>query len=479
MATKLKADTAKAADFADAKSKVDPPSLTDTGNGIRFARRHGNNVRFIVEYVRWAIWDNQRWRLDDNFGIMRLAKQIPREIAVETLDAPTPAAAAAIGKHARQSESRRALDAMLSLARSEPGIAISQDALDADPMLLGVENGKVDLRTGKLQKASREDLMTKQANTAFDPAATCPIWEGFLNKIANSDQELIGCLQRFVGYCLTGDTSEHMLAFFHGTGANGKSTFLVTLRNLLGDYFRQSPGETLLARREGGINNDIARLCGARVVACVETEDGKRMAEALVKQLTGGDPITARYLHQEYFEFVPGFKIILAANHLPIISGADHGMWRRIYMFPFLVTIPLEERDKALPDKLRAELPGILAWAVRGCLEWQRIGLSPPPAVLLATQHYREEMDLIGQWIDERCVLAVSAKVQASKAHDNYKKWIEARGAKAMSQMTFSRKLEDRGYKRIKSGVVNFWGIGLAAEDGEVGCLELDSGGFE
>ena len=471
---KGKLDASKAKDFESAVKKSEVPSLTDAGNAIRFVRQHGQNIRYVSEYGVWIIWTGKRWELDKDGAIMRLAKQTAREIYAEAIDAESAQAAAAIAKHARQSESRRSLEALISLARSETGITISQDRLDADPMLLGVENGCVDLSSGELLKSTKNKYITKQAATRADSAELCPTWDKFMAEITAGDDDLVAYIQRLVGYCLSGRTGEQILAFLYGTGANGKSTFLVTLRGLLGAYARQSPAETLLARREGGINNDIARLRGARLVTCVETEDGKRLAEAMVKQLTGGDPVTARFLHQEFFEFVPEFKIFLAANHRPIIRGDDIGMWRRIHLIPFTVTIPAEKRDKALPDKLRAEWPGILAWAIRGCLAWQRDGLQPPRAVVEATQHYREEMDLIGAWISERCMLAEAAKVQASVAHRDYSKWIEDRGARAMSQMSFSRKLEERGYSRVKDGVVNFWGIGLAAQD-VVACPEAST----
>jgi putative DNA primase/helicase len=252
----------------------------------------------------------------------------------------------------------------------------------------------------------------------------------------------------------------------HGTGANGKSTFLETLSSLLGDYAMRTPTDTLLIKRTGAIPNDVARLKGARFVTAVEADEGHRMAESLVKQMTGGEKITARFLHREWFEFSPEFKIFLATNHKPVIAGTDHAIWRRIQLIPFNVTIPVEQQDKDLALKLRQEASGILAWAIQGTLEWQQGGLRPPEDVMSATKKYRDEMDSIAEFLDDICVEQINATVPVSNLYAAYSTWCETNGERTVAKRELGVKLLERGFgSRRGTGGQRFWiGLGLRAE---------------
>lgn len=444
-------------------------SLTDLGNARRLVSQHGKDIHYCYTWGCWLIWNGKLWVKDRTGQIYRLAKETVASIYFEAAQAVDSEERKALAKHATRSESEARIKAMVSLAESEPGIAVTPDQLDSNPWLLNCSNGTIDLRTGELKPHSREDLITKLTPVNYDMHAECPTWIAFLDKILQGNVNLRKFLQKVIGYCLTGDTREQALFFLYGTGANGKSTLINILLSLLGDYSLQTPTEMLMMSDRGGIPNDIARLKGARFVTAVEAGEGRRMAEVLVKQLTGGDTITARFLHQEFFEFKPQCKIFLAANHKPIIKGTDHAIWRRIKMIPFTVTIPEEEQDKHLLDKLKSELSGILAWAVKGCLAWQQLGLGTPDEVKVATEGYRAEMDVIAGFIDECCHVHPAVSVQASAIYEAYCKWCKENGEEAQNQKKFGMALTEKGFIRDRgTGNRNIWrGIGLVDIPGE------------
>jgi putative DNA primase/helicase len=354
--------------------------------------------------------------------------------------------------------------AMLSMATPMPGVALAYEDLDADPWLLNVANGTLDLRTGELRPHRREDLCSKLAPVAFDPTATCPRWTTFIYDIMQGNEALVGFLQRMVGVALSGDVSEQHLFFLYGLGANGKGTFVTTVQALMGDYARQA-APNLLLERNSSHPTELADLFRARLVASVEVDKGRKLAEGLVKQLTGGDTVKARRMREDFWEFLPSHKVWLAANHKPVVKGHDHGIWRRILTVPFLATFDAEKRDTELPAKLRAELPGILRWALDGCLAWQRDGLQPPPEVRLATEEYREEMDTLRPFIEDRCLVGPDQRVSSGDLYREYKAWAEAMGVDhVMSQIGLGRALAERGYKVTRVGkdrTRGFEGIGL------------------
>jgi putative DNA primase/helicase len=421
--------------------------LTDVGNAERLVAAHGDNIRFVPARQQWFVWDGKRWALDETLEVPRLAKSVVRELFLDLVKPAPKSHRQALLRHAENSERQSRLDAMLKAASSQRGIPQRISDFDADPWLLNVANGTIDMRTGKLRAHRKEDQITKLVDIAFDPNALCPAWEQFLLDVFANRVDMISYIQRAVGYSLTGDIREQCLQFLYGSGANGKSTFLSVLEMISGDYGSQTEAATLLeADMEGRVRNDVARLAGARMVHAGELPEGKRLNEALVKSMTGGDPMTARFLRQEFFEFRPTFKIWLQGNHRPVIRGTEYAIWRRVRLVPFTVKFEGERRDGMMTERLRAELPGILAWAVAGCLLWQKNGLLAPADVIAATEDYRVESDILGQFLDDRCELAPGLEVKSSELYQAYKLWAKEAGEYVWSHTAFGRKLEDRGF---------------------------------
>lgn len=441
---------------------------SDLGNARQFVEDHGQSLRYCYAIKKWIVWDGARWRLDSDGEVNRRAKQTALNLYAEAANEADPDRRQQLGKWALSSESRGRIEAMIDLAKSEPGIPVAPEELDADPWVLNCANGTIDLRTGQLTPFRREALCTKQIPVAFDPDAKCPIWKSFLGRIMNENKELVNFLRRSVGYALTGDTSEQVIFIHHGSGANGKSTFMEAIRTLLGDYGKSADSTLLTMRKGDGVRNDVARLAGARFVSTAETESGRRLAETLVKQLTGGDTISARFLYAEFFEFSAQFKLFLSTNHKPVIRGTDKAIWRRIRLVPFEVTIPDDEQDSELPAKLRTELPGILAWALRGCLSWQQYGLGKPEKVADATAAYREEMDTLGGFLHDRCVLNKRAKTTTGELFKAYLEWCGDTAERPLTQRDFGIALGERGLKPSRTGKARYWNeIELVTDDAE------------
>jgi putative DNA primase/helicase len=438
--------------------------LTDLGNARRLVARYGQDMRYCHPWGRWLVWDGTRWAKDETGAVLRMAKDAVRNIYAEAAAAPDESTRKAIADHAKRSESALRIRAMVSLAESEPGIPVLPGELDRDPWLLNVKNGTIDLRTGELRPHRREDMLTKIVPVEYDPAAECPTWMAFLDRIMAGNRNLIGFLQRAAGYSLTASTQEQCFFLLHGTGANGKSVFLTTLLAATGDYGIQAAPDLLLKKSGESHPTEVADLFGARLVVATETEAGRRLAENLVKQLTGGDRLKARFMRQDFFEFGATHKIWLATNNKPVVKGTDYAIWRRIKLVPFTVTIPPEERDKSLPDKLLQELPGILAWAVKGCLEWQARGLDEPAEVTAATNAYRDEQDVLGSFISDCCVVQPWAKVSARDLYRAYMKWCEENGEHPLAQRNFGMRLAERGFLSKKGTAGRyFWeSIGLS-----------------
>ncbi|MEK7315386.1 MAG: phage/plasmid primase, P4 family [Candidatus Eisenbacteria bacterium] len=438
-------------------------NATDLGNAQRLVTRHGQDLRYCHPLKTWLVWDGKRWKRDQTAEVMRRGKETIRALYTEAaLLADTERAV--LVKHALGSEKEDRLRAMVSLATSEPGIVVLPEDLDSDPWLLCVKNGTVDLRTGALRPHSRDDLITKMAPVAYDPDATCPVLDSFLNRMV-PDPEERSFLQRGTGYTLTGDTSEEVLLFIHGPTNAGKSTFTEAVKATMGDYAVTADFEAFLRRREPGIRNDIARMAGARMVLSLEVEEGRRIAVATIKSLTGGDTVTARFLHKEFFEFRPAFKPWLVANHKPAANASDSAFWRRILVVPFTTEIPKSELNprvkKALRDSPQSR-SAILAWAVRGCLAWQKEGLRPPPRVVQATETYRTECDTVQQFIAARCIKSPGRRAAFEDLYSSYKECCELNDDIAVSDKAFGKELTKRGFtpKRGTGGRRERVGIG-------------------
>jgi putative DNA primase/helicase len=424
-------------------------NLTDLGNAARLVHHHGRNLRYCWLWRKWLVWDGQRWVKDDTGEVYRLAKDTVASIYQEAAVAPDDEARKALAKHAVRSEAGARVKEMVDLARSD--VPVMPDELDASADVLNTESGTIDLRTGELREHRREDLITKLAPVEYSPHATAPTWEAFLERVLPGE-ELRAFVQRAVGYSATGDTSEQCMFINHGIGANGKSTFQEALSAALGDYAMRAPTEMLLAKRSDGVPNDVARLKGARFVSASETEEGRRLAESRIKDLTGQDTITARFMKAEWFDFAPTHKLWLSTNHKPEIRGTDAAIWRRIRLVPWTVTIPPAEQDKKLPIALRHELAGILVWVVRGCLQWRREGLQAPDEVHKATGAYRAEMDVLAGFLAECCELNTGHWEYAKDLYECYKRWCDENGERPEPQRKFGGRLGERGFQRDRGG---------------------------
>ena len=439
-------------------------TLTDAGNADRFARQWGTDVRYVPELKCYMVWNGTHWELDSVGAVMEMAKATAREIYAEGNVVNDSAVCKRIAAHCIASQGAARLKAMLELAESIPALVVPMADLDADRWLLGVENGTLDLREGCLVQAKREDYITTIAPIAFDPAVECPIFLKFLREIMGDNEDLVAYLQRAFGYVLTGDISEQCLFFFYGTGANGKSTLLNVLKGILGAQLcRQTPAETIMARtNSSGATPELACLKAARAVMTTEVDEGSFLSEALVKQMTGGEPISARHLYSAPFEFVPSFKLFVSGNHKLVIRGTDYAIWRRNHMVPFTITIPPEDRDPRLAEKLRLELPGVLNWALQGCLAWQTGGLKPPAAIVDAVAEYKEEMDFLGQWLSELCEGGADFTASASEAYISYRDWARVFGLKAWSNPVFGRKLKERFRALRRADGIYYCGFRIA-----------------
>ena len=454
---------------------------TDRANSRRLAHKYGHEIRYCHPWRKWLIWDGMRWRRDDSGDIMRRAKDVADHLWNDAADYAreqrlTGEDLKPLFAFAKSCAASTRLAAMIQLTASEPGIPIQPDQLDTDSFLLNCLNGTLDLSKGKLRSHDQSDHITKLCPTTFDPDAKCPEFDAFLLKIFAGNESLIEFVQTLFGYCLTGSVREQIMPIFHGTGSNGKGTLITAIMGMLGgDYSMQAPTDLLMAKKHDGHPTERASLFGMRLVASIETEDGKQLAESAVKQFTGGDPITARRMREDFWQFDPTHKIILATNHKPSIKGTDHAIWRRLSLVPFDVEFwnrekgesgPAElEQDKRLPERLKTEHAGILAWAVRGGLRWQEHGLKAPDEVRAATSEYRGAEDLVGRFVEDRCLTGYATfTIKAGTIYKSFRAWCEGQGEHPLKQRVFGERLAMMdGCERFRSG--GHWWRGISLKE--------------
>lgn len=453
----------------DSVKKIDKKyfSYDDTGNAERFVQRYRDNTRYSYTNKCWYFYDGKQWVTDTTGQIKRLLDKVVEEMKKEDVyiaeDTDEEEALKIFQKHIKASRSNRGKAAMLK--EVEHHLPISPDDFDRDKSAFNVQNGYINLVGGILNEHDRKKMFTKISNVEFTDKIDCPRWLDFLNEIFEYDQELIDFIQKAVGYSLSGSTREQCMFVLFGNGRNGKSVFLDIINDILGTYATNIQPQTLMVKQQSsGANSDIARLKGARLVTTTEPNDGVRLDEGLVKQLTGGDKVTARHLYGNEFEFEPEFKIWMATNHKPIIRGTDDGIWRRLKMIPFQYQIPDKKVDKNLKHKLRKELPAILNWAVEGALKWQKEGLKNPRVVEEANKEYRTEMDVTELFIQECCDVDESYSIQAKVLYQTYKEWAKENGQYEMSNTKFGKEMGNKFGKHKTNGQIKYFGLMLNQE---------------
>ena len=430
------------------------PEQSEDAIAAEFAAYHAVTWRNVPVWGAWFFWNGAVWQKDSVAAVREAVRQTCRAIAIKN------------GKpnEARRIASDKTIAAVLRIASSDPVLTTRTEEWDADPMVLNCTAGLVDLETGEITSHSPADLITRLAPASG--SGTCPRWIVFIDEITGGDNELAAYIKRVCGYCLTGSTREQVFFFLHGFGANGKSVFLQTCCAVFGDYATTAALDTFMASQGERHSTDLAGLRGARLVVVSETEPGRAWAETRIKAISGGDKISARFMHRDFFEFTPTFKLMVAGNHRPRLTGVGEAWRRRIHLIPFSVTIPAEKRDGRLVEHLAAERDGILGWMLQGGADWLKDGLHPPKCVLDAAQDYFEDEDQIGQWLATQCQQGDGVSATADDLYQNWKRFAEAAGQTPGTKKSLGEALRERGFLQSRTSRARLW-LGLAPRGSE------------
>jgi putative DNA primase/helicase len=449
---------------ADTDPLPDEP-WTELGYARRLIHLYGGRLRFVPAWRRWLVWDGRRWSRDSTGQSARWMKVIARRLTTDALAISDETARKAALSLARRGESSHAVAGALTLASTEPGVAVTPDELDADPFLLNCANGVLDLRTGELAAPDPALLLTKVTRAAYDPDAAGPEFAKFLARV-QPDAAMRAYIARLLGLGLEGRVVAHLLAIFCGSGANGKTTLNTAVTAALGDYAGPADPDLLTARTFDAHPTGVADLFGLRLAVLHETDRGRRLAEATIKRLTGGDRLKARRMREDFWSFDPSHTFVMLTNHRPVVTGTDEGIWRRLRLVPWDVVIPADQQDEELGDRLALELDAVLAWLVAGYRDWHDHGLGDPEQVTKATAGYRADSDALGRFLDQRCLLGRHYHAGSTELFTAWSRWCAAEGEDAGSQTAFATVLQGRGLDKRKTMHGAVWdGVGLASDD--------------
>jgi putative DNA primase/helicase len=437
---------------------IEAPFNSEEFLALMYVAQYGEDLRYVAKWNHWMVWDDKRWLEDDKRTSFRDAREICRDAALK------------LDKGGGRLANARTRAAIVSLAQDDAKIAATIGQWNTDPWSLNTPGGTVDLHTGELREHRREDYITKMTAVTPEKLPT-PRWTKFLTEITSGDAELLLYLQRLAGYVLTGITREHMFTFFYGSNGNGKSTFINALIGILGEFHRVIPLTALLSSHHEQHPTELAGLMGARLVTCSEVERGRNWNEPQIKRLSGGDIITARFMQRNFFDFYPQFKLVIIGNDKPGLRSVDEAIRRRTHLVPFIAKFEGAQLDRQLEAKLKLEWSGILQWMIDGCLEWQRVGLAPPKAVIEATDEYLEAQDSIGAFLEEQCVAERREQAASSGLFQRWVSFCEDRGERPGHSKTFNDALEKKGFKRVKTAK-GFVFLGLRLKDKEVSSPE-------
>jgi putative DNA primase/helicase len=459
--TRPNADLSEWTQHYNTKISTDYPE-NDYGNAQRFALRFKHIIRYCYDESAWFVWNGKQWRADDSGAAMRLAKTIPEFIHKEAHKLDGSDEQKHRHRHASRTGAANKLSAMLALSASEPDIPALVDDFDQEPMVINTPSGIVNLENGKLEKHQPDRMLNQMTDSEYDKDAKCPTWERFVSEIFKGNKDLMRYMQQLAGYSLTGSINEHIFIYCYGGGRNGKSTFINTLIKIFGDYAASAPPNLLISKRNDPHPTELAFLRKIRLALGGEVKPGERLDEGKLKHLTGGEKITARTMRKDFTQFTPTHTLWLAGNMKLKIYATDIGMWERIKLIPFQATFTGNQRDVTLPERLLEEAPGILAWAVRGAIDWHKSGFTEPDIVTKATLQYKQDENLFAQWLTEKTEKEAHGTTPHKELRQDYVNWCDDNSIKhPHSTRAFTNAMREAGFERSKGGTRNWRGISL------------------